>query len=371
MGAEETRVRDYRLDREVPGYGRVRLSTEARSDAEHRARLALFDTMLHEGMHDTLRVFLNQELTWGDLLHAQRTGTLATAASTLVLRKNLWATVHASFQGKPDSHPQWRTEHRYLSSFKQLEASQTLRKTATVEELASVDWKALERSWGGSAADWNHLRAAVRRLLSVVSYRGSSFWRERLAPRFPTRKKVVRAVRAPLEVLVKLLEASPADVRVHVLALIATGMRPIEYTRFNESWLEPSYVLHIWGTKNATSDRSVFVDPRLWPTLEQAARVAKGETWKKVLAGEIRKSCLAIGIRALQVRDLRHVHRQLCGEAGIPSGAAEFEMGHAVTTIEGIYSRNPWEMAHAKRFADYISPLLPKDPTITPMRRQG
>src|SRR3546814_1436233 len=61
----------------------------------------------------------------------------------------------------------------------------TLHAEATVADLARVEWARIEQGWEGGPADWNRMRTAVSRLLSIVTGDKFSAFRREIMKRIP------------------------------------------------------------------------------------------------------------------------------------------------------------------------------------------
>jgi hypothetical protein len=67
-----------------------------------------------------------------------------------------------------------------------------VRITATISDLARIDWSALERQWGKSPANWNHLRRSVSRFFTLALDDKWHPLRRQVMRRFPTRVETDR-----------------------------------------------------------------------------------------------------------------------------------------------------------------------------------
>jgi hypothetical protein len=116
---KRTQTIKQRIDRSVPGIGRVALRTGARTIAEHRARVALFDRLIEAGQVETIGMLVRGEITWGELRQAQRKNRLHsdTLAADVALVRNLWVAIAATLKrmGKTES-----SRTRYELAFAQL-----------------------------------------------------------------------------------------------------------------------------------------------------------------------------------------------------------------------------------------------------------
>ena len=66
-GSRDAKLKRFRLDRDLPGLGRIRCSTGARTMTEHRRALVLFDKLLREGRLDLIRALVEDRVSWAEL----------------------------------------------------------------------------------------------------------------------------------------------------------------------------------------------------------------------------------------------------------------------------------------------------------------
>ncbi len=152
--------KSLRIDRVFLEVGRIALA----SGTADRERFTRYDDLLtelyEEGQLDVLKKIKAREITIREVYDARRKRRPITASRSL--RKNLWDAVEA-----------WLgTAHgpagRYAVSFNQLSRSGVLSSGAKVSALGRIDWEILRDNWQGGPSDWNHLRRAVSRFLTVI-----------------------------------------------------------------------------------------------------------------------------------------------------------------------------------------------------------
>ncbi len=212
-----------RIDRRFAGVGRIALASGT-PDRRKFERLDVMLTELYEdGYTDILRGIKNRSWTLQEVYQAKRTGRLPYLASELVLLRNLREAVA---EWVPRSAPKEASRKRYEVSFASFERTGVLPPTATVADLRRVDWIALRRRWKSGPADWNRLRSAVSRFLTMIL--GDKY--------HPIRREVMTACprakepsgRVPdlsPELLWKTVRAAPDHVQPAYVTLAVTGMR--------------------------------------------------------------------------------------------------------------------------------------------------
>lgn len=260
-----------RIDRAVPGIGRVAIRTGARTIAEHRARVALFDRLIEAGQVETIQMLVNGEITWAELRQAQRKNRLHSdsLAADVALARNLWVGVAATLKrmGKTES-----TRQRYELAFAQLKrlAVDFLPSNAIVKDLKSLEWAdvflALHEL---SPASRNRVRSAVSAFLTV--FLGDKF--------HPFRRAVMKAMGGmeaeatqPKEITVAEfwtnMAATDEAIQPIILTLAGTGLRIGEFLQCDEFSARRLPVIWIPGGKTGASE-TVIADALL-PYAQQA-----------------------------------------------------------------------------------------------------
>jgi hypothetical protein len=125
--------------------------------------------------------------------------------------------------------------------------------------------------WGGSAADWNHLRRALSAFLTVhLDERASSLPSRVTLKKIDLRGEKARVPDLPVETFWAIVNATPEHARPCYVTLAATGMRLGEYLGCTERHLVPAkHAIDVPGTKTDESAARIFVDAELWPWIEQ------------------------------------------------------------------------------------------------------
>ena len=155
----------YRLDRRFPGVGRIAVASGATTRDEFRNRNAMLTRLYNKGRLDLLTEIRAGRLTVTEVYAADRNDNLdRLTGDRAVLVRPLWKAVEGWNEHSAKAQG---TRRRYETSFDALKATAVLGDGATIEDLGGVDWRQLEAAWKGGAADWNHLRRAVSRFLSM------------------------------------------------------------------------------------------------------------------------------------------------------------------------------------------------------------
>lgn len=260
-----------RIDRNVPGIGRVVIRTGARTIAEHRARVALFDRLIEAGQVETIKLKVDGQISWAELRQAQRKNRLHsdTLAADVALARNLWVAIAATLKrmGKGQS-----TRDRYELAFAQLKkhAVDFLPAGALVKDLKALEWSDVFLALHSlSPASRNRVRSALSAFLTV--FLGDKF--------HPFRRDVMRVMGGmedeqtpPKEITVEEfwtnLGATDEAIQPIVLTLAGSGLRIGEYLLCDEFSAKRLPVIWIPGGKTG-ADETVIADALL-PYARQA-----------------------------------------------------------------------------------------------------
>lgn len=342
----------YELDRVFPDVGRVRRSSGTHNLREFHRRDAVLTKLYETAQLDVLRAFQAGRLTIEQLIEHDRHGRGGETLELLRLRAPLWATVDATL---PLMGGTRSTRERYAHSFKQLRAraGNVLGARATVEDVGRVSWGAIQRTWPGGPADWNRLRAAVSRFLSLVTGDKYSPFRRATIAAFPRATEPASRTPdlTPAQFVALLAHVDEAD-RAAYLCLVLTGARVGEYLQLDKAALQPGNGRIRIGTAegNKTGARTIVVPPEFWgwvvaavpyagipvpavrQPVERDARYRRlQKAWKTALRAE--------GLSDVRIHDLRHCTGQWASDAGVSDGAIQQLLGHADPAMTGKYTK--------------------------------
>lgn len=346
----------HEIDRYV-GARRVRIRTGARTPTERRAALALFDKIERQPSFLAIVEALEERrLTWEAVRRADEEGRLASLLGELLLEEPLWPAVERIFAAKT------ATYKRYRQSFRQLRAKSPER-LARVRDLKRLDWRQLERTWGRSPADWNHLHRAISRFLSLLFRNKRHQWRDELLFDFPTRREIPRRPRGTVAEFVEIVQSMSEPVALRVFLVLATGMRRSEAERTRPEHLEPG-IINVPGTKTVGSVRRIPVDARIWPLVVAAVEAPPSgrrfrNEWKAAREQVHRPD--------LRLHDLRRIVAQLLGNVGRPLTSIRELLGHASLAMTTDYATAPAGREDAAALASVLAPVA----KVLPMRRKG
>jgi integrase len=355
---------DLLFDRVFTGIGRIQKSSGTRKLKEFHHRDALLTRLYRKPRHDLLRAFRDDQLTIQELVEADRLEKLEQTAAELVAQRLLWPTVDALL---PRMGRGAATRRRYQYSLEKLAASGALAKGARVADLAAVDWLELRDRWGGSPADWNHLRRALSHFLTVALGDVYHPLRREIVKAIPKRRERHRVPDVTPEAFRRIVSSAPAPMRPAYWTIALTGARLGELLGLTPAdLLETQLEVRIRASKTDTEagDRLVPVAARLWGWV--AAAVPCPFT-PDALRWHWYQACKRAGHAPVRLHDLRHLTGQLLADAGRSTAAIGRLLGHAAgSAMTGRYTDRKLRREDAEALAGALVP-----PTVPPTVRKG
>lgn len=377
------------------GVGRIQLSIGTDS-ARWRYLNGLLTILIRNGTSpnattelDILSALRRGELTFDQLAQADAFGRLTAAladARAAALAADDGA-VNSSPPPDPLTRPLWstfldellpnmdpdavgpETRRRYATSIQALKRRRIkgLRDNALVRDLLAVNWKSVRAQWGGSAADWNHLRRAISALLTALYGHPGSEIRMRLMKLMRKKRERPRKPSLTPAQLWSLLAIMPEHARAPVMTLVVTALRVGEYLRLQPEHLNAARCeINVPGTKTEASEATIAVDPRYWPWVAAGVPAPLRYSW-------IRKywvrACLSAGLGQLvadpkrrgkrcyvgpRLHDLRHCHGQWATNAGAPEKAVQAMMRHTNPNQTRVYTATGETLPSARAAADAL-----------------
>lgn len=344
----------HRTDRVVRGR-RVQVPTGARTRTEKRAALALFDRLLRQGRFDLVDALDRGQVTFPEVLYAAQEGRLEQPLVEHLLRRPLRAAVDATLTD-PGA-----TTARYRRSFLKLWRLRPALAAQPVRALDGLDWRALRRdaAWA-SGSDWNHLRRAVSRFLSLYLADKYHPFRRSVLPQIPTAEEQTRMPHIPTDRLLALLAALPPWGRVMAVTFIATGLRWGEYAGLRRGDLGASAV-RVFGLSTKKRGRWVQVDPRLFPFVVAAVPALRSYgRWRLAFKTAARTA----GLPELHMHDLRHLTGQLLAQQKFTLSAIRDQLGHKTLLMASRYAAYASGSETATALGDALTPLVGAVPVV-------
>ena len=339
----------FRFDRDFSriGVGRIQRSSGTNKKSEFKRRDGILTKLAENAQIELLKALQRGDIAIEELVAADRDDKLMSSLSNLHARRPLWETFERTITTLSCAEA---TRRRYAVSVRALrqKTKQRLRPDARISDLADVNWEQLRAGWGGSAADWNHMRRAVSTLLSRVM--GDKFhpFRRELVARIPIADEGGgRVPDLTPEHFWRIVDALPEHARPGVVVLVATGMRIGEYMNTTKAHLRSSTLgINVPGTKTKASKAIVHVDERLWPWIEAGVPAPLQEGW---LRKYWNRACGRLGIQDLRLHDLRHCHGQWAVLEGVNEAAVQVALRHSTPEMTRRYTktRNKGDVARA------------------------
>lgn len=359
----------YRLAWQRREVGRITCSSGATTLKGWHAAMALLDALYGRDELDVLRALKRGEITMKEITAAEKAKAFGRgdALHALTLRRPLWPAVDAWLGDRHD-----HTTDTYRFSIEKFKATELLGPDATIADLQKVDWAWLRAARTGiqgvllyrSAANWNHLRRAISRFLTVAL--GDVFHpvRRAILKAIPRDAEKPRRVRFTPAEFWQLIQAADEPLRAAFVTIAVTGMRLAEYER-----AKPEHVhvdtgdVDVQGSKTAGSTATVRVGPSLIAWVRAGVPLPVG---RRTLQAAFKAAARRIGRPDLRIHDLRHCTAMFALEAGAPLNAVRDLMRHerAEQTMDYMLGGNVDVAAAA------VEQALAGGPNVTPIGRR-
>lgn len=347
----------FQFDRRFSGVGRIKKSSGTTSVREFRRRDALLSKLYETSALEVLRAFKAGRITIEEIVEADRGNDAALSLQRLATTQRL---VPAMEKALPRMGTASETRARYDRSLAKLLRLVPALAGQRVADLAGVDWQTMSDAWTDSAADWNHLRRAVSRFLTVHLQDKYHPLRRQIVSRIPQKKETPRAPDQSVESFLRLLNAMPAPARPCFMAMALTGMRPSEYVDADASALRPETMSVAVGGKSGdgivylTAEGFALVKAAIPCPLAKAA--PKGTpTNKKPRYRKMyrlyRKAQRDTGVTGLRLHDIRHLFGQTAADANVPTVQTQAQLRHSDPRMTRRYEMP----AQARRAAEAVA----------------
>ena len=331
--------RRIRRDLTRMGVGVLQVTSPATSRRAIERHHAIVDRLIEDSQVEVLRAVKERRVSLDQLADLERRGMLtgAQVLASVQLQRPLFEALDGALEAMGRNPVNRR---RYQVSRVALERKGAPHITARtlVADLADVDWLALRESWGGSIADWMHLRRALSRMLTVLLGDKYHPFRRQVVQRIPWYKQPERTPDLSPARFWSIMEHTRDDARAAFVTLAATGMRVGEYLRCTKDNLLPSVLaVKVPGTKTEGSAATISVDERLWPWVQ--AGIPAPLAYKR-LRELWQEACAAAGVSGLVLHDLRHAHAQWATDEGVALSRVAGSLRHASTAVTERYARS-------------------------------
>lgn len=328
----------YQIDKVFAApVGRLCIASGAMTLAGYRNVVACLARLAERGRLDVLAALKARRVTVPQVLNADRAGQLDSLMVSLIPSREsepLWESVQKWLGPKPDRNP---TVKRYGVSMSKLERFAVVPPEAPVSALRGVNWSELGKRWTGSGSDWNQMRRAVSRFLTIHLDDVYHPLRRAVVKSIPKRREVQRVPDLDVPTFWRVVAAAPDHVQPSFVALVALGLRVGEYLRLDKTDLHPiTKTVSIPGTKNADAATVLRVDPEMWPWIVRAVPTPVTYGW---LRRHWKRALKAAGAdETLRIHDLRHLTAQLLVDVGQSEASVQTTMRHATPGMTRRYA---------------------------------
>lgn len=344
----------YRIDRVFSGVGRLAVASGATTKQEFEKRNALLTRLFDQGRLDLLRAIQQHDYTVTEVYASDRENCLSQlTGDRSILARPLWATVEAWVGTEPGP-----TRKRNGQCFRALRSRAGLSDSASIEDLGTLDWRALKARWPKSDGDWAQLRAAVSHFLAEQLGNGNAKlglhhqWRVAIMSNFPTAKAQERVPDLDLATFWRIVNQTPEYVRAAYVTIAFLGLRMGEYLRLKDTDLLPATKqVRIPGTKTAGSAAVLPVAPEMWGWVKAAVPAPLGYKWLRQHWVRARK---AVGAGDVRLHDLRHLTAQALVNVGRSEASVQATMRHATPAMTRRYAMQRDRGENAQALADVL-----------------
>lgn len=331
----------YRLAWQRREVGRITSSSGTHTVKGWRAAMALLDQLYERNELDVLRALKAGEVTMKEVVAAEKARAFGRgdALHILTLRRPLWPAVDAWLGSRDDA-----TTNTYRYSLNKLRATGVLAAQARIADLQSIDWPALRdaqvegEQLYRSAANWNHLRRAISRFLTIALGDVYHPVRRAIIKAIPLEKERARRVTLTPAEFWRLIAAADELLRPAFVTLAVTGMRLGEYERATPAHVHADQgTVDVQGSKTEGSSATVRVGPSLiaWVVAGIPMRIPR-----RALQARFKAAAVAIGRPELRIHDLRHCTAIFALQEGAPINAVRDLMRHEGTSQTLDYTRS-------------------------------
>jgi integrase len=350
----------FQFDRVFAGVGRIKRSSGTDKVKEFRKRDALLTKLFETSALAVLRAFKAGQITIEAIVEADRGTNVLTSMDQLAEIAPLPQAIAAALLRMGDSAA---TRDRYARSLAKLLREVPALSVGRVGDLASVDWYRLEQSWTASSADWNHVRRAVSRFLTV--HLGDKFhpFRRRVVVLIPQRKESPRTPDQSAEQFLRMVDTMPLPAQPCFMALALTGMRIGEYVAADRASLRDE--TESVTIRGKTGDGVVYLTTAGYQVCKAAIPCPLGpaprpgqRTGDTLRYQRMRRlfaqAQAETGVSGLTLHDIRHLFGQTAAQANVPTVETQAQLRH----IDPRMTRRYEMPMQARRAAEAVAERL-------------
>lgn len=346
----------YRIDRYFKGVGRIALASGTGDKRKFKKLDVMLTELFEDGHVDLLKAIRDRRISVQEVYQARRSGSLSYLAEGLPLLRPLWEAVD---EWVPGSATAPKSRKRYETSWKALQRHGQISANALVADLEHVDWRALRQAWPNSAEDWNRMRSAVSRFLTMLlGDKYHPFRRKVIHPdRFPRAKESPgRVPDLPPAAFWQFVDHCDERIQASVVCMAVTGLRLGEYLALEPEHLMPlTRGIKVPGTKTELSGDVIRVGDASWKWVEAAVPSPLREKWLRI---HFKRAARAFGQPDLRIHDLRHLRGQFLSQEGLPEAQIQVALRHSDPDTTRRYTR---QRDHGKAAAAMDRALYDKE----------
>lgn len=312
----------FRVDRRIPGVGRVRVSTGTSSRTVHTRREGLLLALVQRGALDTVRALVAGTVTWPEVEYAARTGRdiLADVQARQPLARTLAAMPHDA------------THTRYRVAWGTLERLGVVTPSTSLADLAGVDWRAVVDGWPLAASTWMGVRRMLSRVATLATGDKYSPTRRALMRVLPTVREPPRVVTATADDVRAIVAALDPRAAAIVRCFVVLGLRRGELFALTPShWDATRRRLTVPGTKTEDSLATITIAEAAVPIIHAVVPLPLR------LAQFRRYAEPVLHAHGLTIHGLRNLHAMLATEGGAQDGAVRLSMRHGARSLTDRY----------------------------------
>jgi len=325
----------YRLDRVIPGVGRIQAKVGSATLKDYKSADALVTRLAEQGRLDLLRGLRNGLLTVPELRDAERRGALAGLEGGIVARRPLLREAKRAIDAMRCSAV---TRDYYWRGVDALRRAGVITEATAIRELATLPWNAIEPAWPAGAADWMRMRRALSAVLSALFGKHHPF-RHEIVQAIPRRAERSREPTLTPEHFRAAVLHVPEPMQPILWTIVGVGLRGRELWKLRPEMLRPEVCgVVLPAGKNDAAAGMHEVDPLFYPWLERAIPAARVFRPERVLDAWHR-ACEAVGAPHTTLHDLRHCFGQWTLDAGVSDTDVQAALRHKTAHMTRLYRK--------------------------------
>jgi integrase len=354
-------VTNLRVDRRVPGVGRITASVGSGKPTDLASANAIITKLAERGQLDVLRALKAGRVTFGELRDADRRDKLSTTADQLTLRQPFLVAARRAIDAMRCDAV---TQDYYRAGLRLLESQGIVTPATRVADLPAVDWRAIAKAWPLSDSSWEKMARAVSTTLTHLTAGKHSPLRAEVMGLIPRRAYIPRMPSLTPDQFHAAVAVLPEPYRPVLWSFLMTGLRKGELWRVRPEDLTPgNRSVHVRGTKTKGSRRVLELGPEAFRVLQAAVPIPFTD---RAVLDAWHRACDAVGAPHTTLHDLRHCFGQWSLDAGVPDADVQMFLGHTTPFMTRLYRQRAARRATAMAVENIMVP-----PKVTPAPKRG